>query len=48
MEFTYDGMLSKKVGFKEEGVFRNFYFKDDDTRYNATPLALLASEYIEL
>jgi RimJ/RimL family protein N-acetyltransferase len=38
----------KKVGFKEEGVFRNFYFMDNTTRYNATPLALLASEYTEL
>ena len=37
----------KKVGFKEEGVFRNFYVMDNTTRYNATSLALLASEYTE-
>lgn len=37
----------KKVGFREEGVFRDFYLKDDDTRYDATPLSLLASEYIK-
>ena len=38
----------KKTGFKKEGEFRDFYFKDNGTRFNATPLALLASEYIEL
>ena len=38
----------KKTGFKEEGEFRDFYLKDNETRFNATPLALLASEYIEL
>ena len=38
----------KKTGFKEEGEFRDFYLKDNGTRYNAKPLALLSSEFIEL
>ena len=38
----------KKLGFKEEGEFRDFYLNDDGVRYNATPLALLASEYMRL
>ena len=38
----------KKIGFKEEGEFRDFYLKDNGTRFNAKHLALLASEYIEL
>ena len=38
----------KKIGFKEEGEFRDFYMRDNGTRFNATPLALLASEYKEL
>ena len=37
----------KKVGFKEEGVFRHFYLNEDGVRYDATPLSLLASEYIK-
>ena len=36
----------KKVGFKEEGILRNFYLKDNGVRYNATALSLLSSEYI--
>jgi ribosomal-protein-alanine N-acetyltransferase len=38
----------KKTGFKEEGEFREFYLNDNGIRYNATSLALLASEYIRL
>jgi [ribosomal protein S5]-alanine N-acetyltransferase len=36
----------KKVGFKEEGVFRDFYHGEDGIRFDATPLSLLDSEYI--
>lgn len=36
----------KKVGFKVEGEFRDFYLNDNGIRYNATSLGLLASEYI--
>ena len=35
----------KKIGFKIEGEYRDFYLKDNGTRFNATPLALLASEF---
>ena len=35
----------KKVGFKEEGWFRDFYLKYDGNRYNATSLSLLAKEF---
>jgi len=38
----------KKIGFKKEGEFRDFYFKYDGTRFNAIPLALIASEYIKI
>ena len=37
----------KKTGFKEEGVFQDFYLKHNGIRFNATPLALIASEYIK-
>jgi ribosomal-protein-alanine N-acetyltransferase len=35
----------KKIGFKEEGSFRDFYLKDNGVRYNATILSLLAHEF---
>ena len=36
----------KKVGFKEEGVFRNFYCGEGGIRFDATTLSLLDFEYI--
>lgn len=36
----------KKVGFKEEGVFRNFYYRYDGKTFDATTLSLLDFEYI--
>ena len=36
----------KKVGFEEEGVFRDFYFDSDGRRFNATTLALIGIDYI--
>ena len=36
----------KKIGFKEEGVFRDFYFDSKRKRNDATSLALLKNEYI--
>ena len=38
----------KKIGFKIEGEYRDFYLKDDETRFNATSLALITSEYRKL
>ena len=38
----------KKIGFKIEGEYRDFYLNEDKTRFNATPLALIKSEYREL
>ena len=35
----------KKVGFREEGVFIDFYFDSEDRRFNATSLALIAGQY---
>ena len=36
----------KKVGFQEEGVFREFYYDSNGNRFDATSLALLARDYI--
>ena len=36
----------KKVGFKEEGLFQDFYLDYKGTRGNATSLALLSKDYI--
>ncbi|MDB0021094.1 GNAT family N-acetyltransferase [Candidatus Pseudothioglobus singularis] len=36
----------KKVGFEEEGVFRDFYYDSMGERGDATPLALLSKNYI--
>ena len=36
----------KKVGFEEEGVFRDFYLDSEGRRFNATTLALIGSDYI--
>ena len=35
----------KKVGFKSEGVFRNYYFSFKNIRYDANYLALLMPNY---
>ena len=36
----------KKVGFLEEGIFRDFYYDSKGERGDAIPLALLSSDYI--
>tara|TARA_B100000795_G_scaffold70953_1_gene49871 strand:+ start:1468 stop:2052 length:585 start_codon:yes stop_codon:yes gene_type:complete len=38
----------KKVGFQEEGVFREFYYDFNGNRFDATSLALLARDYNSL
>lgn len=38
----------KKVGFQEEGVFREFYYDSNGNRFDATSLALLARDYNSL
>ena len=38
----------KKAGFKEEGIFKEFYLTYAGKRVDATSLALLSSEYINL
>tara|TARA_B110000008_G_scaffold276086_1_gene314752 strand:+ start:238 stop:801 length:564 start_codon:yes stop_codon:yes gene_type:complete len=35
----------KNVGFQEEGVFRDFYLDSEGIRFDATSLALIASDY---
>lgn len=35
----------KKVGFQEEGVFRDFYFDFEGRRFDAVSLALIVSDY---
>lgn len=38
----------KKLGFKKEGEFRGFYKKLNGNRFDATALALIASEFVEI
>ena len=37
----------KKAGFEEVGIFRDFYYDFNGKRSDATPLALLARDYID-
>lgn len=37
----------KKLSFKKEGEFRDFYLKDNGKRYNATSLALIAPDFLK-